>query len=44
MKNGNVHKGINFKIRTQKSTYKMTVVMFEKVHLYVDIESECRMT
>lgn len=28
--NGNGHKGIDFKIRTQKGTYKMVVVMFEK--------------
>lgn len=36
--NGNGHKGINFKIRTYKSTYKMIVVIFEKVHLYIDTE------
>lgn len=41
--NGNGHKGINFKIRTHKGTYKMIVVMSEKVHLYIDTDSECRM-
>lgn len=41
--NGNGHKGIDFKIRTQKGTDKMVVVVFEKVHLYIDTDSECRM-